>query len=355
MLQLALLLLGCALSRYLWGIDTTVASVVLGVTSLGTICYSFIVIAGAASVSCPYQTPGAHILRYLWRKVPSRSALIAFINKFTLATRVHSWLSSLATKGSPEQHSDPHPSPEQTLDREVTALDFHCGSWMLQTSLDRGTNGLTLKFLGSVLALPGFEATIVTDCFNMLVSCVSVNGNRRATVIRGSEELAATAATCLLGSVSHLMATDPSSNILKDVHQRHRRIFPPTADLQSLPFYHTIKAICRLFNRNDHPEALDWKGVDFSTSESPSLAYHLVKIAWLWYRRPQLQDQKKVPRWVLRFSLHSLLWDPEPPVSVIADCLLIIAIDLGCEVSVSDIRKLDKRYVYLPQLHNFFS
>jgi len=35
MLQVALLLLGCALSRYLWGIDITVASVVLSVTLLG--------------------------------------------------------------------------------------------------------------------------------------------------------------------------------------------------------------------------------------------------------------------------------------------------------------------------------
>ena len=63
MLQTALLLLGCALSRYLWEINTTVASVVLGVTSFGILFYLFIVVAGAAFVSCPYQTPGVHILR----------------------------------------------------------------------------------------------------------------------------------------------------------------------------------------------------------------------------------------------------------------------------------------------------
>ena len=63
MLQVALLLLGCALSRYLWEISRTVASVVLGVTAFGVIFYLFIAIAGATSVGCPYQTPGAHILR----------------------------------------------------------------------------------------------------------------------------------------------------------------------------------------------------------------------------------------------------------------------------------------------------
>ena len=67
MLQVALLLLGCALSRYLWGIDTTVALVVLGITSLGVILLLFIVIAGATTESCPYQTPGSQLLRSLGR------------------------------------------------------------------------------------------------------------------------------------------------------------------------------------------------------------------------------------------------------------------------------------------------
>jgi len=351
MLQFALLLLGCALSRYLWGIDTTVASVVLGVTSLSAIYYSLIVVAGAASMSCPYQTTGAHILRYLWQKAPSRSTFVTFINKSPFASRVYSWLRlSSATKGPPEEHPDTHPGPEQALDREVTALDFRCGSWMLQISLDRDINELTLKFLGSVLALPGFEVTIATDCFNILASCVSVNGSRGVAILRGLERLAATGATCLLGSVSHSLIVDPESNVLKDVYQQYRRIFSPTVDLRNLPFCHTIQAIRRLFNRRDHPEALDWKGIDFSTPENLFLAHHLVKIAWLWYQRPRLEDQKKVPRWVLRFSLHSLLWTPEPPASLVADCLMIIAIDLGCNISESDIRNLDKEYACLAPL-----
>ena len=336
MLQIALFLLCCALSRYLWGIDKTVASVVLSVTTFGAIFYIFLVVAGTASASCPYQTPGARILRYLWRKVPSRA---------------HAWLqTSFPTKNS----SVRHPSPEQKLDREVTALDFGCASWMLQTSLDRGINDLTLKFLGSVLALPGFEVKIVTDCFNILASCVGITDNRRVVAIRGSEQLAARAATCLLGSISHSLAVDPASNILKDVYQRHQKIFPPAVDLKSLPFYHTIRAIRRLFNKYDHPETLDWKGIDFSTSENLFLAHYLTKIAWLWYQK-SLSGVQKVPRWVLRFSLHSLLSGHEPPASVIADCLMIIAIDLGCDVSEDDIRSLDKRYAYLTQPHSLLS
>ena len=48
MLQAALLLFGCALSRYLWEINMTIALVVLGVTSFGILFHLFIVIAGTA-------------------------------------------------------------------------------------------------------------------------------------------------------------------------------------------------------------------------------------------------------------------------------------------------------------------
>ena len=65
MLQFALLLLGCALSLYLWEVDVTVTLVVLGVTSFSVASYAFFVVAGSASSSCPYQTPGANILRHI--------------------------------------------------------------------------------------------------------------------------------------------------------------------------------------------------------------------------------------------------------------------------------------------------
>ena len=69
MLQVALLLLGCALSRYLWEIDVIVASVVLSVTSFGATFYLFIVVAGTTSESCPYQTPAAHVFRHILHRL----------------------------------------------------------------------------------------------------------------------------------------------------------------------------------------------------------------------------------------------------------------------------------------------
>ena len=64
-LQAALLLRGCVLSRYLWKANVTVASAVVGVTSFSVTCYLFIVIAGLPFESCPYQTPGISTLCHI--------------------------------------------------------------------------------------------------------------------------------------------------------------------------------------------------------------------------------------------------------------------------------------------------
>lgn len=62
MLEVALLLLGCVIPRYLWEIDMTIVLVVLIFTSFSVLFYISIVIAGVAYPSCPYQTPCAYMV-----------------------------------------------------------------------------------------------------------------------------------------------------------------------------------------------------------------------------------------------------------------------------------------------------
>ncbi|KAF9643572.1 hypothetical protein BDM02DRAFT_3104244, partial [Thelephora ganbajun] len=56
-LQLALLLLACALSLYLWTISRTVAGVILAITLFGVTSYIFLTLAATFYYNCPYQTP----------------------------------------------------------------------------------------------------------------------------------------------------------------------------------------------------------------------------------------------------------------------------------------------------------
>ena len=63
MLQIALLLLTCGLSRYMWSVNTSVARVVISFTVLGFLFYIGIVVAGMSSYECPFQTPASTTLQ----------------------------------------------------------------------------------------------------------------------------------------------------------------------------------------------------------------------------------------------------------------------------------------------------
>ena len=309
MLQAALLLLGCALSHYLWGINITVASVILGVTSSGLILYIFLVAAGAAYESCPYQTPGSLALRYLSRRVLFSD-----------------------TPGS---------------DSQTTAFDLRCISWMLQTSLDKTVHLSTLKHLTTMVALADVDPTLVVDCFNAFVGCVRVR-SYEVVVVRGLEELAAVSALGLFNTISHLLGTDPTSRILEDLHQRYSKVFPPIVNFHGHQFYHVMSAVHCLFTRSRERQPFEWSNYEPSAHELAMVSRNLVSLARFKYQRAQ---QMKVPRWALRFVLHSFSLNPPPPTSVVANCLSIVAIELGCDVlNAGTAMSTDERYVCTRQM-----
>ena len=73
MLQIALLLLGCVLSRYLWTFSHTIAGVIITVTLklFGVTLYVFLTLTATLYHSCPYRTPPSiliqTIIKYLAR------------------------------------------------------------------------------------------------------------------------------------------------------------------------------------------------------------------------------------------------------------------------------------------------
>jgi hypothetical protein len=75
MLQIALLLLSCGLSRYVWSVNVSVARVVISFTILGIIFYLGIVTVGTSSYECPFQTPASTTLRALRGKETTRRLL----------------------------------------------------------------------------------------------------------------------------------------------------------------------------------------------------------------------------------------------------------------------------------------
>jgi len=77
MLQLGLLLLGCALSLYLWTISRTVAAVILTFVLFGITSYTLFTLAGILCYHCPYQTPLSIFIRTLARYLAHNSSTFA--------------------------------------------------------------------------------------------------------------------------------------------------------------------------------------------------------------------------------------------------------------------------------------
>jgi hypothetical protein len=75
MLQIALLLLACGLSRSMWSVNTSVARVIISFTVFGILFYIGIVAAGTSSYECPFQTPASIGLRYLRDNKTTRKLL----------------------------------------------------------------------------------------------------------------------------------------------------------------------------------------------------------------------------------------------------------------------------------------
>ena len=353
MLQAALLLLGCALSLYLWGINTTIASVVVGITSFGVIFYLSIIIAGVVTESCPYQTPVSQFICYLapnlrntlrrtftklWELVPKIPPAIVVVPRrlwravqaiaaiFARHFRVHNWL----------QVTHPTPEPQSTL--QTTVLDLRCISWTLHTSFDKAVRTSALGYLTLVLKLANFDPSLVVECFNIFLGSISVNDGGVEVTSQGLE-LAKVSATCFYRAYHRLTVMDPASRVLDTIHQQYRKDFPNRVDFTSLPSRHTITMIDALVTRDWRPRLIWYGGDRPSDCDHILFAQDIAELAQV-----EHQPDRGVPRWTLDFAFDSLSLGPLPPAPVVANCLKVIAIDLGCDVS--SVVTSDERYTY---------
>ena len=339
-LQVALLLLGCALSRYLWEIDAAIASVIIGVTSFGVLFYLFILMAGIPSESCPYQTPVSRGLR------SAASAIASSTPALRLGRAVVHPSVASAHRLYTRLFNAPS-TPGHGLDQKTTLLDLQCISWILKTSLNKAVHLSTLESLATMAVLARFDPTLVTDCLDILIGCVKVVDGS-VVVTQESEQLATASAMCLLRTFSHLSVTDPKSSALGDVRHHYSMVFLPNTSFEGLPFHHTLGAIHRTFHPNQNYPWPDWGHYKPSSYDHKIFAHALAGLTWSEYQRGE--NSKEVPAWVLRFVLHSLSLDPPPSTSVTINCLLIIAIDLGCDISSVGIITPDEWYVYILQI-----
>ncbi|KAF9780489.1 hypothetical protein BJ322DRAFT_295883 [Thelephora terrestris] len=375
MLQGALFLLGCALSLYLWGIDRTIASVVLCVTLLGVLFYLFTVVAGTVSVHCPYQTPHARLFRYIahhtlppiprmlesasisikngsksievlkycikqYRQQPCAIAFplyflvlpaLLLYDALLLVVAMFRALRDLAGKAYVWFYGTRKSVPGTDL------LDIQCISWILRASVEKKAHLSALKFLATMTGLVDLGPTLISACFDILMGCVTVNDdNGKAVVARGLEELATVSARCCLHALFHM---DPRLGTIDRMRRRYTEAFPLVTNFDalsdpddSLGTIHNIFYSLEPKTGSNDCEVLDDLAHTLARLANEYASGAITNAFGVIFRRRQ---RPKTPRWILRFALLRLSQDPLPPDSIVINCLSIIAIDLGCSIPLN--------------------
>ena len=323
MLQFALLLLGCALSRYLWDLQRAVSGVVIGITLLGVFFYLFIVVAGSLYTSCPYQTPGSQIICRAWKKI-----LASLTTHFSTPSRRLANLYHLLRptrrngRGSRTPDVNDHSGPELAS----YILDSDCITWILGTPSSRTSHVTALEFLVTLPFSQRTNPVVVIRCLDILLSCIDMGASSLVVVIPGSETLANAAATAFLYILVQLH--EAGSGSLGELCQRYRsRLSEDITFAQPPPIIMTILHFC--LHDVSHRKFPAWpEDLEYSP---PTL--EVVSKALLIRSKHQRRARGKVPRWILRFVSNMLSRPALPSDAVISDCLRIVSEDLGGAVT----------------------
>ena len=233
MLQLALLLLGCALSVYLWTINHTIARVIITFTLSGVALYTLITIAAMLSPSCPYQTPLYVLAQALIRGTSAlyRSAQsgTAFSTK-NYSGSVEKLKRTLGRIRSRNRNAQAHiPSaPRRLEDMQYCAIelhtrnfgkisvnpedygDAHCISWVLGSATDDDVVFCTARFAVDMMLYPGVADILPPFVLaNHFLGCVT-----DSRVIRGGSERTSMVGMALASVLSIKLCMDPSRDDL---------------------------------------------------------------------------------------------------------------------------------------------
>jgi len=185
MLQLALLLLGCAQSLHLWTISRAVAWVILAFTLFGVASYVLFTLAATLYYNCPYQTPPSIIVRTVTRYLEHssstfahslRSLMMSLASAYSIFAkdlsrilrRIRAGIRSTLRgsgyiSGTPEdiEHiplAIVEPSGQLfgkiSIDWEVCKGDIRCISWVLDFTTDGDVIFSTARFAADTIWYP---------------------------------------------------------------------------------------------------------------------------------------------------------------------------------------------------------
>ena len=351
MLQAALLLLGCALSKFLFTINNLVAWVVVVFTASGFLFYLIIVIAAIISYDCPFQTPLSLIVRYMGSLFNERKKYLDRLRWFfrTFPQKIKGLGQQpgnnfnanlpLAFVGSP--YAPPVLFGDED-DRKAYVLDSNCIAWMFDMSMDPDVILDIMKFIPEIIWHSGIPTTPLDKLYDTVLECFDYSSKSGSPVVpykfKNKAYLSAKA-LLHLGIQRKCMGNESDAVAFDYILHEHRknlgsRYFEGDSDLDS-----TLAMIDRIFVENNF-NPIPWQDFSFTDPHHTWMSRILLCHAW-----GSLKEGNPLHKDVRGFVRHSLALVPPPPAQTVRNCLYIVGMALKIRFDNDDPNVIDIRLV----------
>ena len=370
MLQIALLLLGYALSDYLFFINRVISSVLIGFTTFGLLFYLAITSAATLSYNCPFQTPLSltlrffirfddehrrylkrfkkwfeHILTWMRRKWGPRSGGLNVLGRFCGTNGNNRGTSGGNGFGEPiELHVPTQPPPifnkEIRWDWDGYVVDSDCIVWAFEMPMDTDLTMATARFISEITWHAGTRAVPLEGLYDMLLKCFDHSSGSPVLKPALRDHAYFSAKALIHVAIQHkCFGGESNKAAFESISVRHQIVgdkdYEGDPDLEA-----TLGIIDRIFSDGDF-KPLCWKNFRFTIPHHTWMGHILLYRAWdVLGRGGPLPDDTR------EFILSSLLLRPLPPAAVVADCLFIIGLVLGIRLHIDDLLVADKGWVH---------
>ena len=352
-LQAALLLLGYALSNYLFTINNIVAGAVVGFTAFGILFYLLIASAATLSYNCPFQIPISALIRSMLRfddehrkhlrgirrwfrrifsKQQEQQRRPKFVGPDTPGVDTNGDHVELAIVSAADQQA---PLFTKEIDWHGYVLDSNCIVWMFEMSMCAEVMLAIMKLIPEIVWHSGIRTTPLERLYDTVLECFDHSSGHPVLIpdLRNKAYLGAKA-LLHLAIQRQCIGNESDKAIFTSISSRHPVLgsgrYEEDSDLES-----TLGIIDRVFS--DY-EDMRWQTFSFSVPHHAWMGHILLYRAW-----DVLRKGYSLPDDVKGFVLCSLGLEPPPPAPIVTDCLFMVGMVLGIKFHVDDLLVTDKR------------
>ena len=381
MLQIALLLLACGLCRYIMTINTPVAWTLIVLTGFGVLFYIVVIIAGASSYDCPFQTPGSVQLRGLWKKfgpiVPPISntltALGRAIWRHTSMVRskfikAHHYLLTLweqiqlgilrlgfclppiglNIRHQPQnpplptaQESSRPPNPHKAMVLRRNSDNIRCVSWVFKDITDPETLDAAIQLAGTIWWFE--DGTDVKPVYDLLISTFDISFGSDGSLHQGLRNRAYYSGRAIIWI--HALAACKSKELSQVFRFPARSYHCPMSD-------HDLMHLMAIFDwAHEGPNSFFELLLDFHGRRTPThlqwTSNVLLHLSWAAPAMPSFRTR------FIKLGLEEV--NTSTPADILSNILLAFCHFLGSRIEKEALKIQDKSYgisCFCPSSHS---